>query len=128
MRRSFLIAALAWAAFVSVALLIVPVYAGMETSFGSRSAHPVRSTLVEGNGARAGLVILVPVLLAVIPLVVHDRYRGFTAGVAGSVLAILSLVAAMSLGLFYAPAALLLLIAAFIPGHRSKRESVASVL
>lgn len=75
-----------------------------------------KSTLLEVNGLRAVLPLLFPVVVALLPLLIPRRRIRILAAV---LLFGFSVVAAMSIGLFYLPAAITMLIAACVRHNQS---------
>ena len=120
--------ALAWGA--GLALALGPVYQGASVTAvapGEPSGEVVRNTatLVEVNGIWVIWLLLVPVLLTYVGLLaIHfARYRRSMRQLLlwGSALALLGFcgVAIFSIGIFYLPALLVLLLAAFSAGRKS---------
>jgi hypothetical protein len=118
-RRALVLATLL-AGSASLLLLWLPVYGtatgsvspgpdGTQVSTGTASS----ATLLEVNGPGIGVVLLVPLLLTGGPLVVPGR-RGSAVATGLSALALTALVilTGFSIGLFYLPSALALLIGA----------------
>lgn len=126
------VAAFALAAGGSAALLFVPVYQGRQASVqvgtptGDAAQPPplpatqersVSRTLLEVNGPGVLGVLAVPVVLAGLPLALarHRRLSWAARGVAAVLLLGYVVVTGFSIGLTYAPAALVMLLAAAIP-------------
>jgi hypothetical protein len=84
-------------------LLIYPTYSGFSDN------RPARATLLEVNGQWAMVPILLPVVLALVPVMFpHRAIRIIAAVVLGGFTAL----GAFSIGLFYLPAALAMAVAA----------------
>jgi hypothetical protein len=104
-RESRVLVVLATAAAIipAAALLFLPIYM---SSSGPR-------TLIEVNGPAAGLLALLPALVAAGPLVARRASaQALMAATCGFLLAVFSLVGGMSIGAFFIPSASLLLLAA----------------
>lgn len=100
------LAAFVLAAIASVVLSIVPIYSGMVTATdaaGRTKSFDLRARLVEVNGARGVLWLVLAPLVFVIPLIVKR------AKIPVGVLMLLFALAAFStIGMFYLPSAVLL--------------------
>jgi hypothetical protein len=106
----------------SLLLLWLPVY-GAATESSSTGPDGIQvltgtassATLLEVNGPRIGMVLLVPLLLTGVPLVVPGR-RGSVMATVLSALALSALVVltGFSIGLFYLPSALALVVGAWL--------------
>ena len=92
-------AAFAWALGASVLLLFLPVY---ESDPGGGA------TLVDENGAGVIAVLAIPVAIAAAGLALKGRGRAVAAVLAGAFVVLGS----FTVGLFYAPTAILLIVAA----------------
>jgi hypothetical protein len=86
----------------AVYLLVWPVYSGFE---GNR---PTRATLLEINGQWAIIPVMFPVLVALMPLLFRKQVVRIIATV---LMGAFSIIGGMSIGLFYVPAAFLMLLA-----------------
>lgn len=103
--RLIVLATLA-ALLFSVALAVIPVYA---SSTGSRR------TIVNVNGAAALFVLLLPALLAAAPLLARGGARQVLLSASfGTLLAVFCVLGGFSVGAYYIPAAMLLLVAAAV--------------
>jgi hypothetical protein len=102
------IASLVLAMAAAVFALDYPLYSGFD---GTR---PTRATLVEVNGGWVAIPVLFPVAIALLPVVFRQRWVRIAAAV---VLWVFAFLAGMSIGLFYVPAAVAMLVAAMVgPG------------
>ena len=117
-RRGILLAAFL-AAGASLLLLGLPVYAtstvihsvGPSGNESSASASGT-ATLLEVNGPRGGLPLAIPVAIAVVPLLVPGTSRRRVAAyVCTGALVLFVILAGMSIGAFYAPSALAMVLA-----------------
>lgn len=127
MRRIAVLLALGWSLATFLYLLSAPVYDGvrstvMVTRDGSTAHVPVvstGSTMVEVNGPGVLVALALPVglsLLAVMAaFVTAGRVSSRAVAITGIAAAIFCLVGAMTVGLLYAPAALLLLAGSAMP-------------
>lgn len=109
------VVALVWAVGAGVVFLVVPTGQSVSTSLqadGTEIVESARYTLVESEGLSVLAIMAVPVLITAAGVVASrssNARRGlFTAG---GVLVLACMLAAASLGLFYAPSALALLLA-----------------
>jgi hypothetical protein len=89
---------------VSSLLLVVPIYSGQaesDTATGVITVH-TRATLLGVNGPQALIPLLIPVLIALMPLIFSNRWVPIVATVA---LGLFVFIAGFSIGLFYLPSA-----------------------
>jgi hypothetical protein len=100
-------AAFAWALGASLLLLVLPVYSE-QTADGSGHVTNGSATLVQENGAGVIAVLAIPVAIAAAGLALHGRGRAVAAGCAAAFV----LLGGFTVGLFYAPTAILLIVAA----------------
>jgi hypothetical protein len=111
-------AALAWTVVVGLALLVVPM--GTSVAVASNGAEVVTTTshetLLEQEGTSVVPLLLVPVALALAGALGRGPTVRRRRVAAGSVLALACVVGAMSLGVFYLPAAAALLTAGLRAG------------
>ena len=89
------------AAAATAVLVVLPFYTG------SVNSQMKSATLIEVNGARAILPLMVPIALTVLPLIFPARWV-WTVG--AILLTVFVLLGAFSIGLFYAPAAVLMIV------------------
>jgi hypothetical protein len=114
--RNVLIALAAlWATGVSLYLLFAPTYGSSVSTYGpnstaSRSETRSYATLLDVNGPQILFVLSLPVLLALSPLAFRKHRRAALLG-AGALMLCFSVLGALSVGTFYLPTALLLLLA-----------------
>ena len=114
------------AAFVSAALLVVPVYSSASSSMrvlpsGERvySVWRGSKTLLEVDGPRALQPLAAPVLLAALPFAFYrTRFRAIVEAICGTLLAAFTVIGGFSIGLFYVPSAIAMLAAA----SRARRD------
>jgi len=99
----------------AILLLILPVYSGFD---GNRITH---ATLIQVNGRWVIFLVMVPVLIAAMPLL---RPRQGVQIIATILLGGFVLVA-MSIGLFYLPAAVLMLLAACAEKSAKLRDALS---
>ncbi len=131
MRHVPLLLAFTWSVAVSLYLLNVPVYSSMSTSATipitgtNSSVGPItsRSTLMDINGAGILLILAMPTVVALIPLLMPATVRRRTAAIAGVLVGVFSFLGAMTVGLFYLPTALLLLVGAALPERIQARAA-----
>ena len=91
----------------SAVLILVPLYATASCESvddGPEVCTTGRESLIENEGIGAAAILAVPVLLAAVPVVFPRRFVAISVAV---VLSALTLLGAASIGLFFAPAAVL---------------------
>ncbi|MDP1860073.1 MAG: hypothetical protein Q8K82_15465 [Gemmatimonadaceae bacterium] len=116
--RVALATAVALALLPSLVLFIVPIYAGytehVTESGGLIGASTAGSTLVQANGLRAVLPLVLPLVLTVTPLVLRaSRFRRSITRVAAVLLTVFVVLGSFSIGLLYLPSAVALWVAAW---------------
>ncbi len=112
-----LIAAL-WATAVALFFLFGPVYETSTSQYsvtvsGGQVASPereARATGLQANGPHITFVLAIPIVLALLPLAFRKHQRASFLG-AGALTLAFCVVGAMSVGMFYLPTALLLVLA-----------------
>ena len=113
-----IIAAL-WATAVALFFLFGPVYEtstdvySVTASTGQVATSPERvghTTGLQANGPQIAFVLAIPILLALLPLAFRKHQRAAFLG-AGALTLAFCVVGAMSVGMFYLPTALLLVLA-----------------
>ena len=113
-----LIAAL-WATAVALFFLFGPVYEtstseySVTVSSGQVATSPERAghaTGLQANGPQIAFVLVIPIVLALLPLAFRNHQRASFLG-AGALTLAFCVVGAMSVGMFYLPTALLLVLA-----------------
>jgi hypothetical protein len=112
-----LIAAL-WATAVALFFLFGPVYETSRSEYsvtvsGPQVASPEReghATGLQANGPQIAFVLAIPIVLALLPLAFRKHQRASFL-IAGALTLAFCVVGAMSVGMFYLPTALLLLVA-----------------
>jgi hypothetical protein len=108
-------AALVWSAGLILAALLWPAYSSSTTTADTVTLG--HATLVQVNGARALVLVAIPLVLSVVVLAAIRmrragvRFTGAVAWVAIGVLALECLVGIMTIGLFMAPVPILLALA-----------------
>ena len=115
MKRSTLFASLAIAAATSATglLTVIPVYASQSctSSGGETRCTSSSSTLLEETGPTLLLFLAIPILITVLGLVgTLVRWPLFVRWLNAGVFVFLCIITGFSIGLFYIPAALLLLV------------------
>jgi hypothetical protein len=107
-----------WATVVALFFLFGPVYGTSTTAYsvtarGGQVASPQfegHATGLEVNGPPVAFVLVIPMILALLPLAVRRNQRASFIG-AGVLSLAFCVVGAMSVGMFFLPSALLLLLA-----------------
>ena len=124
MRRLAIIFATLWAAGAGLWFAVGPVYATMTTthslgpSGATAPAVPPRvghTNGVDVNGPRIALVLIIPVLLAALPLLTRNLAPRRSAGIAAGLMLVLCLLGAASIGILYLPSVIALAVAAALP-------------
>jgi hypothetical protein len=100
---------------VSILLLVLPSYSGWSSESPLVQQH---ATLLQVNGPRALIALVIPVLIALVPVLLPKWWLRL---VAGLVLAAFVAVGGFSIGLFYAPSAVIMLLAGLLSALASKR-------
>lgn len=99
----------------AIFLLIWPVYTGFD---GLRTTH---ATLLQVNGSRALLPVAFPVIVALLPLVFRMQAIRISAAI---VIGAFSFIGGFSIGLFYVPAAVAMLLAACVDDSAKFRDAL----
>jgi hypothetical protein len=105
-----------WAIAAFIALLVLPVYSSITTTMNGTAVRG-SATLLSVNGPRVLFVLAVPVLaslLAIIPA--PSRVQRVLAIAAAAIASGFVLLGAMTVGVFFLPTALALILAALSPG------------
>jgi hypothetical protein len=102
-------AALGVALGTTLAFVIMPAYSGDGGD----------ETMVEHEGAWVVAVLMLPVVLAAAPLLVGPRHRRLALLIASGLAVAFVVATGFTVGLFYAPAAILLMVAAGGSHHRA---------
>lgn len=107
-------------------VLFAPLYGDVTetvTNAGAVIHHDHRRLASElGRGVIA--VVGIPILLAVMPLLAGDRARRAISWIAAGLLTALCILAILSVGIFYLPAALALCVSAVLSGHTQSANEV----
>jgi hypothetical protein len=98
----------------TIFLLVWPVYT---RSDGLRTTH---ATLLQVNGSWMLLAVAFPMIIALLPLVVRMRAMRISAAI---VLGAFSFIAGFTVGLFYVPAAVAMLLAACVADSAKFRDA-----
>jgi hypothetical protein len=98
-----------------VFLLVWPVYSGFN------NAQPTRATLLQVNGPHILIPVMLPVFVTGIPLLFRKQSVRITAAILMVGFAIIS---GFSIGLFYLPAAAVMVLAACAPEGRGGKPTV----
>jgi hypothetical protein len=99
------VVALGLSLLASLVLLVVPAFGGTSASSETGGREVVRTTtLLESEGPRVLLILLIPVILTLLPLLVRGRARRQVALACTLLLALGALVGLASIGAFYLPA------------------------
>ena len=121
--------AIAWTVLVSAFLLFGPVYSGRSTTPGTdgtmvESTEPGRS-LLEVNGPRALIAVAFPLAFVLVPLLARDPTLRRQLGIFSVILLVaLVLIGGFSIGLFYLPSAIAMLV--FVLSMRKPPEPSSS--
>ena len=121
--RRWKIASLAWTVLASLVLIVVPTSIEIAATEAVPSdstptpavGHTRHLTLVEAEGWQVLWVLLPPILIPALALTTTRRWLVLSAG---ALYLLLTLPAAASVGLFYVPAAVALIVAGALGGGR----------
>ncbi len=103
------------ALFASCLLLVLPVY-----SIGSSESNSLRhATLLGVNGPLALVALAIPVLIALLPLLIPKFSARLIAGV---ILLVFAVISGFSMGLFYFPSAILMVMAGLLSAPLRKKR------
>ena len=116
LQRTAIIAAVCWTVLVGLVLMFAPTYvvANGSYSVGSQaSEHGAThfATQFQIDAQASFFALIFPVILAAVPLFARSARRTLALA-AGALLLVFSILAALSVGVFYLPAAALLLLSA----------------
>jgi hypothetical protein len=108
--------AVAWAAAAIVALALLPVYSSVADRTNGQAVRS-SATLVSVNGLRVLWLLAIPLLASLSAIVPtpSDLQRPLRI-VAAAIVSLFVLISAMSVGVFFAPTAVALILAAIGPG------------
>ena len=123
---STLLAALAalLALAASAFLLLTPFYTGTHTTTSSGAGQPTAArvvesrsaTLLEVNGPAVLIPLTIPIALPALALAAtRSRFRRLAYAIAALLLLVFCLLSGFSIGMYYVPAALAMLISALLP-------------
>lgn len=108
----WIVGSLAWTILVSGALLVVPL--GTEVTCSDTGGCSQRNTtLLDETGRSVLLVLLAPVVLPALGLLLGRARRAWLIGLGVTYLALVAL-AILTIGIFYLPAAIALLVAGLL--------------
>ena len=134
MPQALALVALIAALGVSVLLLFIPVYKGETTPptnviTGMVTGQPreISATLLEVNGPRVLIPLAIPPLLAAAGLLAvlrARRWRRLLIWVAAFLLAVFVFLTGFSIGMFYVPAMILLVVCAILTQSDTRRNAV----
>ena len=114
MKKLLTAVSLGLAVAAAVFLLAVPVYSGF------RDNQIVRATLLEQNGTWVIIPVLLPAVVALAPLVIPKQAVRVIAAILMGAFALI----AMSIGLFYFPAAIMMMLAACVGDTAKLRDAL----
>jgi hypothetical protein len=106
------VVALGLSMLASLVLLVIPAFGGTSASSEGGGEITHATTLLESEGPRVLLVLLIPVVLTLVPLLVRGRGRGPVSVLAALLLGAGALVGLASIGAFYLPALIFAIAAA----------------
>jgi len=114
MKKRLTAVSLGLAAAAAVFLLVVPVYSGF------RDNQLVRATLLQQNGTWVIIPVMLPVGIALVPLAIPKQAVRVIAAILMGAFALI----AMSIGLFYFPAEIMMILAACVGDAAKLRDAV----
>ncbi|UUT35940.1 hypothetical protein [Microbacterium elymi] len=100
-----------------VALCFLPAFQSVTSDSDGHQATRTQ-TLLQMQGSAYLLVLVIPVLIAAVPLLLRGRAWRVSSIVAAVLLGVFALVGALSIGVFYLPAAIVEVVAACLPVRR----------
>jgi hypothetical protein len=103
------------AAVAAVFLMVWPVYSGFD---GRRTTH---GTLLEVNGAWVIIPVMVPVVVAFLPVMFRKQAVRIVAAI---IMLGFTVIGGFSIGLFYRPASIMMLLAACVDDSAQLRDLV----
>ena len=128
LQRGLIVGAIAWSVLIGIFFMFGPVYVTASASYGadpagSPAAQPIErhATGFQVNGYGGMGPIVFPIVLAAAPLFA-GKSRRVVQLVAGTLLLVFCMLAALSIGAFYLPAAILTLLGA-IPSREVPRAT-----
>lgn len=111
------------AAVAALVVLVVPMYSSV-TQYPDGRVETSAKAFVDVNGTWAIAVVLIPVVLAGVPLLLRGRAKRPGAIVAAALLCLFVVIAAgFTVGLFFLPAAVCAVIALLLPSTAADRGS-----
>jgi hypothetical protein len=120
LQRAFMVGAIAWSILIGIFVMFGPVYVVASASYGvdqpgSSGVQPIErhATGFQVNGYGGMVPIVFPIVLAVAPLFA-GKSRRVVQLVTGTLLLLFCVLAALSIGAFYLPAAILTLLGAIL--------------
>ncbi len=113
-KRSVLLGALLLAVCASVFMLFAPSYQ-TATSDSAGNSSTGTATILDVVGPWAIVLAIVPVAIALAPLVAGQRAQQIATIAAAALLVAWSIAGSWTIGMYYVPAVLCLLVAAFVP-------------
>jgi hypothetical protein len=117
-RRWWQLAATALAVVAVVVLLVVPLYSSDSatvSSDGTAVTDSAQQTLIAVNGAGVVVALLVPLLLAALPLPWRGQAWQVTSIVSAAALLVFCVLGGFSIGFAFVPAAICAVVGAFVP-------------
>ena len=125
-QRAAIVAAVCWTLLVGLFLMFGPTYVVADASYDlggrpSQTGATHLATQFEINGGGNFFALVFPVILAAVPLFGRNARRTLALAT-GALLLVFSILAALSVGAFYLPAATLLLLSA-IPSRDHRRAT-----
>lgn len=108
--------ALVAAGAAALVVLVVPMYSSV-TQYPDGRMETSTKGFVDVNGPWAIAVVLIPVVLAGVPLLQHGRMKRPAARVATVLLCIFVFLSGFTIGLFFLPAAVCAVVALALPAH-----------
>jgi len=115
MKTRLAVASLGLASAAAAFLLVWPIYSGFD---GRKTTH---ATLLQVNGSWALLPVLFPVFLACLPLVFRKQALRI---LAAAVMLGFSFISGFTIGVFYVPAAIAMLLAACVADSARLRDAL----
>jgi hypothetical protein len=122
-------AGLTWSVLMSIALVFLPLYSGSTVNSAGLQALDSTETLIEVNGYQVLYLLLIPILLtlgAALPIIRNPDLWGVrwaVVWIGASMLLVFVVLASFTIGIFYLPAALLIIAAAVLAEIKPRKTA-----
>jgi Protein of unknown function (DUF1700) len=114
------------AAAASIALCVLPSFVSVTTDSSGNEKIEAQN-LLQAQGLGFLIVLLIPVLIAAVPLLLHGRAWRISSVIAAVLITGFAVLGALSIGRFYIPAAIVQVVAACLPSTTRKTANSANL-